>query len=155
MFWCGVVAWGFLRLLSWLCLGRILATANKPILSSPLHATCTDLDPITAQNKDTAFLTHSDQPLCSVSFLFNSFHHAPKDSLLNQLIMSSMWESHKQTIYSLYLAENMPLKQVIAKITETHDFSATYAFHVTTCRIHVPTNLLLDRQAQYELQLKK
>ncbi|KAK8228313.1 Clr5 domain-containing protein [Phyllosticta capitalensis] len=49
--------------------------------------------------------------------------------------MSSTWESHKQTIRGLYLAENMPLKQVIAKMTETHDFSAT--------------------QAQYELQLKK
>ena len=45
--------------------------------------------------------------------------------------VDALWEDNKDTLRKLYISENMTLDQVRGIMAESHNFDATYEFHVS------------------------
>ena len=48
----------------------------------------------------------------------------------DRAVADALWEDNKDTLRKLYISENMTLDQVRSIMAESHNFEATYEFHV-------------------------
>ena len=48
----------------------------------------------------------------------------------DRAVADALWEDNKDTLRKLYISENMTLDQVRGIMAESHNFEATYEFHV-------------------------